>query len=337
MLSYILRRIFLMIPTLIGMSLILFSIMRFAPGLTTGGGAFGTGGEMRNRQARAAAEMAFKKRLHLVDDQGKAIILPMQYVYWLSDTVRGNFGESVQYNAPVATLIKERLPVTITLNLISTFLVYLIAIPGGMLASVNRGKSFDLLWSTGTLALYSLPVIWVGSMMIGFLANPQFLPWFPAAGIHSTNTDWMTSWQYARDYLWHAVLPVICLSYGGFAYLSKIKRAAMLDNLGLDYVRTARAKGLSELTVVTRHVFRNSLLPMITIFATVIPGLLGGAVIVESIFSIKGMGDLMLTATFARDLPIIQAVAFVGSVISLICLLLADIAYAMADPRVSYD
>lgn len=337
MFSYLLRRLLLMIPTLIGMTLLLFLLVRFAPGLTTAGGAFAGGGAMNSQQARAAVEENLKKRLHLVDENGRDIPTLMQYLYWLKDTVRGDFGTSVQYNTPVVTLIGERLPVTLTLNLLSTLLIYLIAIPGGMLASVQRGRAFDVGWSLVTLALYSLPIIWVGDMMIGFLANRQYVSWFPAAGIHSTNTEWMTSLQYAGDYLWHIVLPVLCLSYGGFAYLTKIKRAAMLDNLSMDYVRTARAKGLSGWTVVTRHVFRNSLLPMITIFATVIPGLLGGSVVVESVFSIKGMGDLMLGATLARDLPIIQAVAFVGSVISLLCLLIADVAYAVADPRVSYD
>jgi peptide/nickel transport system permease protein len=206
-----------------------------------------------------------------------------------------------------------------------------------MLASVRRGKAFDVGWSLSTLALFSLPIIWVGEFMVGFLGNPQYLGWFPAAGAHSTNTEWMTSMGYARDYLWHMVLPVVCLTYGGFAYISKLKRAAMLDNLGADYVRTARAKGVSGLVVVTRHVFRNSLLPMITVFAWVIPGLLGGSVVVENIFSIKGMGDLMLTATLGRDLPIVQAVAFIGSVITLACFLVADICYALADPRVSYE
>jgi len=337
MAQYIFRRMLLMIPTLIGMTLVLFAIVRFAPGLSTGGGAFSTAGEMSNKQSRAEAEKIMQRRLHLVDAQGNKIALPMQYIYWLSDTVRGNFGESIQYNQPVAKLIKERLPTTMFLNLISTFIVYLIAIPGGMLASVKRGKTFDVLWGFSTLALYSLPIIWIGDMMIGFLANPRYLAWFPATGIHSTDTSRMTFVAYVGDYLWHVVLPVLCLSYGGFAYLSKLKRAAMLDNLTQDYVRTARAKGLSNFVVITRHVFRNSLLPMITVFAGIIPGLLGGAVIVETIFSIKGMGDLMLNATFARDLPIIQAVAFIGSVIALICLLIADIGYALADPRVSYD
>jgi peptide/nickel transport system permease protein len=335
MLSYIIRRIVLMVPTLIGMTLMLFVVMRFAPGIT-GSGAFGGEGGMRGSQSRAAAELAIKKRLRMVDEQGKPIPLPMQYIYWLGDTLKGDLGESVQYNTPVAKLIKERLPVTLTLNIISTIVVYLIAVPGGMLASVKRGKAFDVWWSFATLALFSLPIIWVGSMLVGFLANSRYLGWFPAAGTHSTNTQWLTSFEYAKDYLWHVVLPVICLSYGSLAYISKLERAAMLDNLGLDYVRTARAKGLGPGVVVIRHVFRNSLLPMITLFAGVIPSLLAGAVVVERIFSIKGMGDLVLTAT-PGDLPIVQAVTLIVSVISVICLLITDICYTIADPRVSYE
>jgi peptide/nickel transport system permease protein len=337
MLMYVLRRVALMVPTLIGMTLVLFLLVRFAPGLTTGGGAFSAGGDMRTQQAREKSEQAMKKRLHLVDAQGREIPLMMQYVYWMGDTMRGDFGQSVQYNTDVSKLLRERMPVTLSMNVISMLLIYIVAVPGGMLASVRRGKSFDVGWSLFTLALFSLPIIWVGEFLVGFLANPQYLGWFPAAGAHSTNTEWMTSMGYARDYLWHMVLPVVCLTYGGFAYISKLKRAAMLDNLGADYVRTARAKGLSGLVVVTRHVFRNSLLPMITVFAWIIPGLLGGSVVVESIFSIKGMGDLILTATLGRDLPIVQAVAFIGSVITVVCLLVADICYALADPRVSYE
>jgi ABC-type dipeptide/oligopeptide/nickel transport system permease component len=327
MLSYIIRRVLLMIPTLIGMTLLVFAIVRFAPGLTTGGGAMS---ENLKTDQRAAAEK-IKKRLHL--DQP----FYQQYFLWMWDSVRGDFGDSIQYNVPVEQLIRERLPVTISMNLISTFVVYVIAIPGGLLASVKRGKTFDVTWSLGTLALFSLPIIWVGAMLLAFFANPQYLGWFPVAGAHSTNTEWFTSGQYASDYLWHMVLPVVCLSYGGFAYLSKIQRASMLDALSQDYVRTAKAKGLPARTIMLRHVFRNGLLPMITVAASVIPGLIGGAVVTERIFSIDGMGNMFVTAVGARDLPIIQAVAFISSVITLLSLLVADICYTVADPRVSYE
>ena len=328
MLSYILRRIALMVPTLIGMTLMLFATARFAPGVTTGGGELGENA----KQARQALEQRMRERLHL----DKPLVT--QYGLWLWDSIRGNYGESIQYNRPVSELIKERLPITITLNLISSIVVYLIAIPGGMLASIRRGKAFDVGWSLFTLALFSLPIIWVGDMLLAIFSNPESIfDWFPVSGSHATNTVWMTSVEYAKDFIWHITLPVICLSYGSFAYLSKIQRAAMLDNLGLDYVRTARAKGLPPRVVITRHVFRNSLLPMITIFAGILPSLLGGTVVVERIFSISGMGDLVVTATTARDLPIVEGVTFIISVISLFSLLVADLCYMAADPRVSFD
>ena len=207
MLNYIFRRLVLMVPTLIGMSLLLFMVVRFAPGLTTAGGSMAE----NSKQAQQAVEEKIKKRLHL----DKPLIV--QYVLWVNDTLHGNLGESVQYNTPVMDLIKERLPVTITMNLISTVIVYLIGIPGGLLASVRRGKGFDVSWSFFTLAMFSLPIIWVGDMLLAFFANPRYLGWFPVAGAHATSTEWMTSTGYASDYIWHMILPVICLSYGGFA------------------------------------------------------------------------------------------------------------------------
>ena len=336
MLGYLLRRIVLMIPTLFGITLLLFIVARRGAGVGSAGAFSGEGG-MRSGQARAAAELAMKKRLHMVDEHGNKILLPLQYVYWLGDTLKGNLGDSVQYNTPVAQLLKERLPITLVLNIISLVIVYVLAIPGGMLASVRRGQAFDVGWSFFTLALFSLPIIWVGDLMLGFLANSRYLGWFPPAGTHSPDTQWLTSFGYARDYIWHIVLPVICLSYGSLAYISKLQRASMLDNLGLDYVRTARAKGLAPATVTIRHIFRNTLLPMITLFATLLPTMLSGSVVIEAIFSIKGMGDLMLTATVAHDLPIVQSVTLMAAVVSVAGQLLTDLCYMIADPRVSYE
>ena len=355
MLTYILRRLLLMVPTLVGMTLLLFVVIRFSPGVASGS-AFAAGAEMQSTEAREEQILKIKRRLGMVDAQGQPIPMVMQYFYWLGRTVQPematfhigttsfkapwikvDLGDSMQYRKPVVNLIQERLPVTITLNLIVTFVVYLLAIPGGMLSAARRGKGFDVGWSFSTLAMYSLPTMWIGSLLIGFLANPRYLGWFPSAGLHSTDTTNMAFFDYLRDYLWHLVLPVVVLSYGGFAYLSKQMRASMLDNLSMDYARTARAKGLSGFVVVTRHVFRNSLLPLITIATGIIPGLLGGSVIVETIFSIKGMGELAYRATLARDLPVIQALGLVSGILVLFSYLITDICYALADPRVSYD
>jgi peptide/nickel transport system permease protein len=336
MLAYIVRRILLMFPTLVGITLILFLMARFAPGLT-GGGAFGEGSARASKQDRELAIRNLEIKLNMRDKDGNMIPLPQQYITWLWNAFHLEFGESVKYNEKVSTLILDKAPVTLTMNVIETFVVYFIAVPGGMLAAVKRGKTFDSLWGFITLAFFSVPVILLGSMMVFLLCNPQNLNWFPSNGIHDLNYQTFSFWHKATDYLWHLILPVFIMSLGGFAYLSKMMRASLLDNFSQDFVRTARAKGVSSRRILTHHVLRNSLLPMITIFAGVIPGLLGGSVIIESIFSISGMGQLAYTATLSRDLPVLQAIIFIGTIVSLVCLLLQDICYAIVDPRVSYD
>ncbi len=335
MLTYIVKRVLLMIPTLLGMTFLLFAVVRFAPGLTTSGGQMNAG-LLQSKQAQAQESRYLARRLHLVNRRGQPIALPLQYLLWLRDTVTGRFGTSLEYDEPVLTLIRQRLPVTLALNLISLVVVYGVAIPGGLLAAVQRGRWFDRVFNFTALALFSLPLIWVGSMAVGFLANPQYLDWFPAAGIHSTNTSSLSFFQYLGDYFWHVALPVVCLSYGSFAFLAQQVQSAMLENLRQDYTRTARAKGLRETTVILRHVFRNSLLPLLTISAAILPGMLGGSVIVETIFSIPGMGQLAYSAILARDLPVIQDVSLIVSALTLISYLITDICYAIADPRVSY-
>jgi peptide/nickel transport system permease protein len=177
----------------------------------------------------------------------------------------------------------------------------------------------------------------VGQMMIGYLCGPTFLDWFPPAGLSSNHAGTMPFFQWLADRMWHLVLPVICLSYTGFAYLSKQVRAGMLDNLRMDYVRTARAKGLPERVVVFRHAFRNSVIPVITIMATLLPAMIGGSIIIESIFSIPGMGRLAFEAVTTRDYDVVMAVSTIAGVLNLAGMLLADIAYAIADPRICFE
>jgi ABC-type dipeptide/oligopeptide/nickel transport system permease component len=222
-----------------------------------------------------------------------------------------------------------------------------IALATGMFAARRKGGIVDLSSGIVLLALWSIPTIWAGVMLIGFLSNRQYLYWFPTAGLHDTLADSMpflpahlsTGWTpgWLLDTCWHLVLPVVCLTYGGFAFLARLARGAMLENLSSDYARTARAKGLDERTTLFRHVFRNSLLPLITYSAGILPSLLGGAVIVEEIFSIHGMGLLMIDAIRARDRELVLDEALVVGFVSLLSYLIADILYAIADPRVSYE
>lgn len=258
-----------------------------------------------------------------------------------------DFGKSFTIGRPVIDLIGEALPVTLLINLLAIPLIYLIAVPFGMHAAARHNQLFDKVSGSIFVMLWSIPVVWAGVLAIGFLCSNQYLGLFPASGLHSNNADLMTympTWTngvfepgYLLDMLWHIVLPVLCLVYGGFAVLAKQTRAALLDNYTMDFVRTARAKGVSDHDVKWYHVFRNSLLPIITIFVLVFPAMLAGSVVVERIFTIPGMGSLILNAIFNMDRDVILANVFMIAVVNLFALLLADLMYALADPRVTYD
>ncbi|MDD5459576.1 MAG: ABC transporter permease, partial [Phycisphaerae bacterium] len=210
-------------------------------------------------------------------------------------------------------------------------------LPVGVMAAVKHQKFFDRASSVILFMLWSLPVMWVGQMLIGYFTGPTFVNMFPPAGLSSNDADTMAFFPWLWDRLWHLALPVLCLVYTGFAYLTKQVRAGMLDNLRQDYVRTARAKGLSNSVVIFRHAFRNSIIPVITIMATLLPAMFAGSVIIESIFSIPGMGLLAFEAVTTRDYNVVMAVATIAGFLNLAGMLLADIAYAIADPRISFE
>jgi microcin C transport system permease protein len=258
-----------------------------------------------------------------------------------------DFGRSFTKSRPVMDLIAEAIPVTILLNLIATPIIYFIAIPCGMLAAVKSGSLFDRISGAFFIGLWSFPIPLAGVLAVGYLANDDYLGWFPVSGLNSTasegftylpgyNSNGVFERGYLLDLLWHVCLPVLCLVYGGFAVLSKQTRAAMLDNFNQDYVRTAKAKGLAGNVIVTRHVFRNSLLPLITMFVTIFPAMLAGSVVIEQIFTVPGMGRLTLESIVLRDRELLLANTLMIAGVNLMALLLADILYALADPRISY-
>ena len=259
-----------------------------------------------------------------------------------------DFGVAFSRGRPAMDLILDALPVTLLLNLIAVPIIYFVAIPTGMLAAARRGTWLDVGIGSLLVALWSIPTVWAGVLCIGYLANNKYLGWFPVSALHDKAADSFPflpsydnagSWQrgYLLDTLWHICLPVFCIVYGGFARLSKQTRAAMLDNYSADFVRTARAKGVPAKDVLFRHVFRNSLIPIITIFVTVFPFMLSGSVVIERIFSIPGMGWLIIEAINLRDRELILANTLMISAVNLLALLAADILYALADPRVSYE
>ncbi len=345
-----------MFPTLLGITALVFFVMALSPG--------GVGGQSMDSDGSLDSAEASRVRLYYEQRYGIHRPIVVQYARWINEISPVGFiqnedgtlgslrlkypslGESLEQHRPVADLIEESLPLTLMLNLISIPIVYAIGIATGIKAARNRGGSFDTISGGVQLAQWSIPSIWAGVMMIGLLANRQYLKLFPTSGLHETEAIHMAFLPhhtvhgfergYLLDMLWHLVLPVICLSYAGSAFLTKLTRGSLLENLEADYVRTARAKGVTEDVILYRHVFRNSLLALITVAAGILPALLGGAVVVESIFSIPGMGRLGVLAVQSRDREVVLAVTLIGGFIGLVSQLIRDILYALADPRVSY-
>jgi len=357
MIQYVIRRLLLMLPTLAGITVLVFAIMAMAPG-GIGANLMTRGGDLRPEER--AAMIAYLNQRYGLDQP-----MPVQYLRWLNNVLpigyetspggeRGAFGlkapdlgQSFVKNRPVIDLVGEALPVTLLLNALTVPLIFAGSILMGVYTARFRGQALDVGIGTVNLALWSIPTIWMGVMLIGFLASDQYLKWFPTSGLESLRADSWTflpttteeGWQsgYLLDLLWHLVLPVICLTYSGFAFLTKLTRSAVLENLLSDYARTARAKGVSEQNVLWRHVFRNSLLPLITVAASILPGLLIGSVIVETIFSIDGMGKLVVEAVQMRDREVVLSVTLITGMLTLASYLVVDICYAIADPRVSYE
>jgi ABC-type dipeptide/oligopeptide/nickel transport system permease component len=257
-----------------------------------------------------------------------------------------DLGESFIRSRSNAPIIWNALPVTITLQVISLPIAITLALLSGIYAAKHRGKIFDVASGSFLLALYSVPVIWVGVLLIGFLANVQYVKAFPTGGMNSDDVGAMSFFPtfaggfrsgFLLDSVWHLILPVICVSYGTLAYYSKLTRTSLLETLSSDMVRTARSKGLSESTVLYRHALRNSLMPLITVAASFLPLLVSGSIVIETIFGLEGMGRLAIESLKSNDRELFLSVATIILVLQLIGYLLADIAYVIADPRVSYD
>ena len=373
--QYVLQRIFLAIPTLLGITLISFLIMHLAPGdpvdLFLGGAASGEGlstdqrDQLEKTRQQLRHQLGLDRPLHeqygrwlqrlvlsvepLSDADTEALSHPeLTYRYrgsglevvrlggWRITTL--DFGLSFKDQQPVVRRIVERLPVTIEIGLISLVAAYLIGVPLGMLLAIRQNTLVDRIGTAISFMLWSMPSFWVGMLLIIFLCNREFLHWFPASGIASIDAD--ESWGWWRlftDHLHHMALPIVASTYASFAAISRYMRTSMLENYRLDYVRTARAKGLAEHLVVIRHVLRNSLIPIITLMAGLLPALMAGSVFVETIFTLPGLGLLSFQSVISRDYPMVMAILTISSALSLVGILLADIFLKIADPRIDFS
>jgi peptide/nickel transport system permease protein len=259
----------------------------------------------------------------------------MRYWVWLKKLARLDFGNSYKDQRPVITKIKETLPVTLQIELIVVFLIYLISIPIGVYSATHQYSLGDRITTIILFILYSLPSFWVAMLLMLFFGGGQFLNWFPVNGLNSFGAESMAWGPWLVDRLWHLVLPVACLTYGGLAGLSRYARAGMMEVIRQDYIRTARAYGFSEKVVIWKYALRNSLIPIITLLATLLPALIAGSFIIESNFSIPGMGRLGFEAILSRDYPLIMGILSISAFLTLLGLLLSDIMYAIVDPRIT--
>ncbi len=319
---FLFKRILGLIPTFFGITLISFFVMHLAPG------------EPMSLQADFNPKMTPEMRQRLRAQYGLDKPLYVQYAKWVKGLLHLDLGRSFSPDRrKVWDKIKERLPVTILINVLSMILILVVAIPLGVRAAVRQNSLFDQVTTVLVFLAYAAPAFWVALLLMLFFGIELNL--LPVSGLHSLmGYEQMSFWQKVADWASHLVLPVFVSAIGSLAGFSRYTRSSMLEVLRQDYVTTARAKGLPERVVIYRHALRNALLPLITILGLSIPGLIGGSVIFESIFAIPGVGQLMWSAVMARDYPVLMGNLVIVSVLTLLGNLLADIGYAAVDPRI---
>ncbi|MDX2001575.1 MAG: ABC transporter permease subunit [Chitinophagales bacterium] len=250
---------------------------------------------------------------------------------------RLDFGESYLDGRPVASLIGEAIKWTMVLNLISVLLSYSVSIPIGVNSAIRKGTLYDRITSTALFVFYSLPSFWIATLLVVFVTTSEYgMDFFPTYGIESQELQDAALLTRIGDWAYHLVLPVFCLTYASFAFISRQMRGAMVSVINQDYIRTANAKGLAKAKIVWKHAFRNSLIPIITMFASLFPLMISGSVIIEVIFQIPGMGKLSYTSLIARDYPVLFTILMFSAILTMMGMLVADLLYALVDPRISY-
>ena len=318
---YILKRLGLMIPMLLGITLISFTVIHLAPGTPT---------DMQTT-LNPKASLEAQKRLRELYGLDKPLMV--QYGDWLKRLVHLDFGRSFSPDRrPVWDKIKERIGITLSLNLMSLIIILGVSIPIGVIAAYRAHSWFDQATTLFVFFGFAMPTFWLALLLIMFFG--VYLDWLPISGLTSLNYRQFSFWQKVQDLGAHVTLPVLVAAFGGLAGMSRYMRGNMLEVIRQDYITTARAKGLPERVVIFKHALRNALLPVITILGLSVPGLIGGSVIFESIFAIPGMGQLFYGAVMARDYPLVMGELVIGAVLTLVGNMLADVGYALVDPRI---
>lgn len=343
MYAYILKRLLLMIPTLLGILLLTFVVIQFVPGgpveqmvsqlegRDTGGEAAARTGAYRGRQGVDAARIAEIRAFYGFDKPA-----PERFWQMLRQYARFDLGKSFFYPKSVWELVKEKLPVSISLGLWTFLLSYVISIPLGIAKAVRAGSRFDTLTSLIVLVGYAIPGFVLGVALLVIFGGQ--LQWFPLRGLTSSNWDSLSWGAKITDYLWHITLPVTASVLGAFAVTTMLTKNAFLEEIRKQYVLTARAKGLSENRVLWKHVFRNALIPIVTGFpAAFIGAFFAGSLLIETLFSLDGLGLLSYESVMRRDYPVVLGTLYLFTLIGLVTKLISDLCYVWVDPRVKFD
>ncbi|HWT79154.1 MAG TPA: ABC transporter permease [Candidatus Acidoferrum sp.] len=321
MLAYTIRRLLISVPLLFGILCISFAMLKLAPGEPT----------IIQQDLQARATGAQRETLRQLYGLDKPIYV--QFGRWLWRAVRLDFGRSYMPDGRlVMGKIRERIPITLGLNVLELIIIFSVAVPLGILSATRQYSLFDKAMTLFVFVGFATPDFWL-ALLVMILFGVQ-LGWLPISGLRSLNFEYLAFWAQVWDVFSHLVLPVLVAAFGGLAYLSRLMRGSLLEVVRQDYVRTARAKGLAERDVIYKHAVRNAVIPVVTLLGLMVPGLLGGSVFIETVFSIPGMGQLFVQSAFSRDEPVLMALIVIGASLSLLGNILADISYGLADPRI---
>ena len=340
MLTYILKRILLMVPTLLGALTITFVVIQFVPGgpveqimAEARASQKGDGSAYKAGRDSDAKQIAELKKLYGFDKPAH-----VRYVEMIANFLRFDLGRSFLHNKDVWQLIKEKLPVSISLGLWTFLFSYMISLPLGIAKAVREGSRFDVISSLFVLIGYAIPGFVLGIFLIVLFSGGTFLEWFPLRGLTSDNWSDLSWPARITDYFWHLTLPLICMVIGSFAVITMLTKNTFVEEMRKQYVLVARAKGLSQRRVLYKHIFRNALIPLVTGFpAAFVGAFFAGSVLIETLFSLDGLGLLSFESVVRRDYPVVLGSLYLFTLIGLVVKLISDLLYVVVDPRVQFN
>jgi len=342
MLKYFLRRLAIIIPTLLGVTVVVFVIINMAPGgpieqklqqMRFGSGDAAEGGT----KSRGATQGVSDEVLEALKKQyGFDKPMHMRYLLWLKNIATLNFGESFTYEEPVIDVITSKFPVSLQFGIVSLILSYLVSIPLGIVKAIRKGGTFDLVSSFILFVMYSIPPFMLAILLIVFFSGGSFFEWFPVGGLYSEGYDELSAIDQIWDRIHHFILPLICFTIGSFTSLTILMKNSLIEEIKKDYIRTARAKGLDEKVVYMKHALKNALIPIVTGLGGFLSVFFAGSLLLETIFQLDGIGLLSYKSVLSRDFNVIMGLIFIQSALFLLGNVISDIAYVLVDPRIDF-